>query len=87
MLAKKKFFKKNMAIPACVILISLCFPASSSPSDKESKESTTSMTQYARALLLSSISIDLIEDGLDISRSSQGNSTSKKKPQSGKDKD
>lgn len=74
-----------MAIPACVVLISLCLPATSSPSDKKTKESTTSMTEYARALLLSSISIDLIKDGLDSSRSSQGNSTSKKKPQSGSD--
>lgn len=74
-----------MAIPACVVLVSLCLPATSSPSDKETKESTTSMTEYARALLLSSISIDLIRDGLDPSRSTLGNSTSKKKPQSGGD--
>jgi len=80
MLAKQKSLKKNMAIPACVLLVSLCLPASLSPSETTSKDSTTSMTYYARALLLSAISTDLILDGLDTSRLIQGNSKSKKKP-------
>ena len=72
-----------MAIPACVLLVSLCLPASLSPSDATSKDSTTSMTYYARALLLSAISADLILDGLDTARLIQGNSKSKKKPKNG----
>lgn len=89
---KKKSFKKNMAILACSALISLCLPASSSPSDKIPKDSTVSMTYYARALLLSSISIDLIKDGLDADQNSdsdsriiEGNSKPKKKPKNGGD--
>jgi len=74
-----------MAIPACILLVSLCLPASLSSSDAKSKDSTTSMTYYARALLLSTISADLILDGLDTSRLIQGNSKSKKKPKEGGD--
>jgi len=85
MLAKQKALKKNMAIPACILLVSLCLPASLSSSDAKSKDSTTSMTYYARALLLSTISADLILDGLDTSRLIQGNSKSKKKPKEGGD--
>jgi hypothetical protein len=85
MLAKKKSLKKGMAILACTALVSLCLPTSLSPSDKTSKNSTNSMTYYARALLLSTISADLILDGLDTSRIIQGNSKSKKKPGDGGD--
>jgi len=85
MLTKKKSFKKNMAILTCAALVSLFLPASLSPSDKTLKNSTKSMTYYARALLLSAISADLILDGLDTSRLIQGNSKSKKKPKTGGD--
>jgi len=74
-----------MAIPACVLLISLCLPLSLSSSDDTSKSSTTSMTYYARALLLSAVSTDIILDGLDIARLIEGNSKPKKKPKSGGD--
>ena len=85
MLAKKKSLKKGMAILACSALVSLCFPAPSSPSDEKPTNSTTSMTYYARALLLSTTSVDIIKDGLDTSRIIQGNSKSKKKPKTGGD--
>lgn len=91
-MTKKKSFKKNMAILACLALVSLCLPASSSPSDEASKDSTVSMTYYARALLLSSISVNLIKDEPDEDQNSdydsriiQGNSKSKKKPINGGD--
>ncbi len=73
-----------MAIPACVLLISLCIPTSLSSSN-ETSASTTSMTYYARALLLSAISTDLLLDGLDIARLIQGNSKPKKTPKNGGD--
>lgn len=92
MLPKKKSFKKNMAILACSALVSLFLPTSSSPSDETSKDSTVSMTYYARALLLSSVSVNLIKNGLDKDQNSdsdsriiQGNSKSKKKPKNGGD--
>lgn len=74
-----------MAIPVCVLLVSLCLPASLSPSDETSKDSTTSMTYYARALLLSAISVDLILEGLYTSRIIQGCSLSKKVLKTGGD--
>ncbi len=81
-----------MAILACSALVSLFLPTSSSPSDETSKDSTVSMTYYARALLLSSVSVNLIKNGLDKDQNSdsdsriiQGNSKSKKKPKNGGD--
>lgn len=84
-----------MAIPVCVVLVSLFLPALSSPSDVKSDNSTTSLSWYARAVLLSAISVDLISDGLIVSQSEQssssdsrtiqGNSKSKKKPKEGGD--
>ncbi len=99
MLAKKKSFKKNMAILACLALVSLFAPdiihAGSDSSSEKSGESTTSASWLARNLLISTVSVDIIMNGLTTSnpdqndqsapRNIQGNSKSKKKPKSGGD--
>ncbi|MGD8535568.1 MAG: hypothetical protein PVF66_06920 [Candidatus Aminicenantes bacterium] len=98
MLPKKQSMKKNMAILACLALVSLFLPgithAGSDSSDK-SDNSTTSASWLARNLLISTVSVDNIMNGLITSnpdqngqsdpRLIQGNSTSKKKPQNGGD--
>jgi hypothetical protein len=94
MLTKKKSSMKNMAIPACVALVSLFLPSSSSPSDEKSN-STTSSSWYARNFYYATLSVDQLMDGLTQAELDQldpsdpryveGNSKSKKKPKTGGD--
>ena len=99
MLEKKKSLKKSMAILASVALVSLFLPSLSQAgpgsSSSGSDESTTSPSWLARNLLISTVSLDIIMNGLTTSdldqndeaapRNIQGNSKSKKKPKDGGD--
>ena len=90
---KKKALKKNMAILACLALVSLVLPDFSYATDSSSKETpdpTTSSSWLERNLLISIVSADPLLDVLASSnqdpsspRNVQGNSTSKKTPNSG----
>lgn len=85
----KKAFQKNMAILACVTLVSLFLPATSSPyEEKITRDSTSPMSTIVPSLLYATLTIDLLLDGLDqenteesVPPTIQGVSKSKKKPE------
>jgi hypothetical protein len=92
MLVKKSFLKKNMAILACIALVSLFLPdltfaGPDTPSKKKDTDSATSMSGAAQNFFIATVSIDTVTDGLASSgpRNVQGNSKSKKKPGEGGD--
>ena len=84
----KKAFQKNMAILACVALVSLFLPATSSPYEtKIPRGEASSTSTIAQNLLYATLSVDLLLDGFDLGqddesapRNVQGNSKSKKTP-------
>lgn len=81
---KKKAFQKNMAILACVALVSLFLPATSSPYETIILRGYTSPTStIAQNLLYATLSVDLLLDGLTSSDppTIQGVAKSKKKPE------
>ena len=82
---KKKAFQKNMAILACVALVSLFLPAISSPYEvKIPRDSTSPTSTIAQNLLYATLSVDLLLDELTQSDppTIQGVTKSKKKPKS-----
>jgi hypothetical protein len=81
----KKAFKKNMAILACVALVSLFLPAISSPYEvKIPRGYTSSTSTIAQNLLYATLSVELLIDELTQSDppTIQGVAKSKKKPKS-----